>query len=232
MRINEGLDYHDMKGQIDPRVSVDEYAARMGEDSEIVTVTFKLKSKLASKDLVSWLERGYDFVLDAKVSDGEITPGKWLVFVEMMRRSNVPEKILTILKDLETLTDMDLKEYKIAVDDKVYKPDVETLKDVILTSPRKYREVHEEEKEEEEESKKQKGNKKAAPEAPPEAAAPPAAPEAPPEAPPEAAAPPTAPAPAAGEELSEMRSIAGLDHKQKNIKMDDELRRYLNIAGL
>ena len=45
---------------------------------------------------------------------------------------------------------MDLKEYKIVVDDKVYKPDVETLKDVIPTSPRKYREVHEEEKEEQE----------------------------------------------------------------------------------
>ena len=44
MILTEGLDYHDMKGQIDPRVSVDEYAAKMGEDSEIVTLTLILKS--------------------------------------------------------------------------------------------------------------------------------------------------------------------------------------------
>ena len=55
MRLNEGLDYHDMKGQIDPKVSVDEYAAKMGEDSQIVTLTFILKNKEAAKDLVSCL---------------------------------------------------------------------------------------------------------------------------------------------------------------------------------
>ena len=71
MRLDEGLDYHDMKGQIDSVVSVDEYAAKMGEDSQIVTLTFVLKSKEAAKDLVSWLEIGYEFVLDASVSAGE-----------------------------------------------------------------------------------------------------------------------------------------------------------------
>ena len=85
MKLTEGLDYHDMKGQIDPKVSIDEYAAKMGEDSEIVTMTFILKSKGAAKDLVSWLEIGYDFILDASVSEGELEPGKWLVFVEIGR---------------------------------------------------------------------------------------------------------------------------------------------------
>ena len=35
--INEGLDYMDMEHQIEPTVSVDEYAAKMGKDSDIVT---------------------------------------------------------------------------------------------------------------------------------------------------------------------------------------------------
>ena len=94
MKLNEGLDYHDMKGQIDPIISVDEYTAKMGKDSEIVTLAFVTNSKLSAKDLVSWLEIGYDFVLDASVSEGELEPGKWVVFVEMKRRSNVPEKII------------------------------------------------------------------------------------------------------------------------------------------
>jgi hypothetical protein len=139
MKLNEGLDYHDMKGQIDPKVSIDEYAAKMGEDSEIVTMTFILKSKEAAKDLVSWLEIGYDYILDASVSDGELEPGKWLVFVEMKRRSNVPEKIVQILKDLETLTDRDVKDYVLKVNDEEYDADSDILKQVVILSPNQYK---------------------------------------------------------------------------------------------
>ena len=79
--INEGLDYHDLEGQMIPTVSVDEYSAKMGKDSEIVTLAFTIKNKQAGKDLSDWFERGYDFVLDAQVSDGEVSYGKYLVFV-------------------------------------------------------------------------------------------------------------------------------------------------------
>jgi hypothetical protein len=138
MILTEGLDYHDMKGQIDPRVSVDEYAAKMGEDSEIVTLTFILKSKEAAKDLVSWLEIGYDFILDASVSEGELEPGKWLVFVEMKRRTNVPEKIIDILSGLKTLTDRDVKDYTVVVDGEDYDPETEMLRQVIILTPKQY----------------------------------------------------------------------------------------------
>lgn len=147
MKLNEGLDYHDMKGQIDPKVSVDEYAAKMGEDSEIVTVTFILKSKEAAKDLVSWLEIGYDYILDASVSDGELEPGKWLVFVEMKRRSNVPEKIVQILKDLETLTDRNVKDYVLKINDEEYDADADVLKQVLILSPNQYKKEKGEEEE-------------------------------------------------------------------------------------
>jgi hypothetical protein len=127
-----------MKGQIDPRVSVDEYAAKMGEDSEIVTLTFILKSKEAAKDLVSWLEIGYDFILDASVSEGELEPGKWLVFVEMKRRTNIPEKIIDILSGLKTLTDRDVKDYTVVVDGEDYDPETEMLRQVIILTPKQY----------------------------------------------------------------------------------------------
>lgn len=137
-QLNEGLDYHAMKGQIDPKVTVDEYAAKMGKDSDIVTVSFKVNSKLAAEDLVSWLEIGYDFILDASVSDGEIEPGKYLVFVEMKRKHSVPKKIVEILEDLETLTDMPVKDYVIEVDDETYDADVDVLRQVIIASPSDY----------------------------------------------------------------------------------------------
>lgn len=136
--IKEGLDYHDLKGQIEPKVSVDEYAAQMGDDSAIVTLTFIVNSKLAAEDLVSWLEIGYDYVIDASVSEGELEPGKWLVFVEMKRRSNVPNKIVDILKDLETLTDRKVDQYEVMVDNKPHKADVDSLKQAIILSPLEY----------------------------------------------------------------------------------------------
>ncbi len=137
-KLTEGLDYHDMKGQIDPKVSVDEYAAKMGKDSDIVTLTFKVNSKLAGDDLVSWLEYGYDFVLDASISEGEIEPSKWLVFVELKRKHDVPKKIIEILEDLKTLTDRDVKDYHVEVNEETYDADLDVLKQVIILSPVEY----------------------------------------------------------------------------------------------
>ena len=77
------LDYMDLKGQLRDEITVDEYAAKMGMDSDIVTVTFTTHSNLAAKDLVTWFERGYDFVLDADVSPGELDDGTYKVYVEL-----------------------------------------------------------------------------------------------------------------------------------------------------
>lgn len=144
--LNEGLDYHDMKGQVSSNLTVDEYKAKMGKDSDIVTFTFTVNSKLAGQDLTTWLETGYDFVLDASVSDGEIRPGQYLVFVEMDRRSSVPKRIIEILEDLQTLTDMPVEEYKVKIDDNTYQADEETLKKAIITSPGEYKRVKDKDK--------------------------------------------------------------------------------------
>ena len=45
--INESLDYMDMEDQVKNTITVDEYAAKMGKDKDIVTITFITKSKLA-----------------------------------------------------------------------------------------------------------------------------------------------------------------------------------------
>jgi hypothetical protein len=146
--LNEGLDYHDLEGQMIPTVTVDEYAAHMGNDSEIVTLAFTIKSEAAGNDLVDWFERGYDFVLDAQVSEGEVKPGQFLVFVEMNRRSSVPKRIIELLDDLETLTDIPVKDWTIIVDEEEYSPEEDVLKQVITISPHDYREEVEVEEEE------------------------------------------------------------------------------------
>lgn len=142
--LTEGFDYKDLEGQIDPTITVDEYAASMGDDDEIVTLAFTVKGQQASEDMVDWFERGYDYVLDSEVSDGQVSKGKYLVFVEMNRRTTVPERIIEIIEDLETLTQLPLEDWTIIVDKKEYKPEIEQLKQVIVLSPSKYRQMHEE----------------------------------------------------------------------------------------
>lgn len=146
--LTEGLDYMDMKDQVGNTLTVDEYSARMGKDKDIVTLTFTTNSKLAAEDLVSWFERGYEFVLDASVSDGEIEPGKWLVFVEMDRRSKVPNRIITLLSDLETLTDFKLKDWVVDIEGDEVKAEEELIREKMILNPNVYAEMKEDNDEE------------------------------------------------------------------------------------
>lgn len=147
--LNESLDYLDMEGQLSDKVTIDEYAAKMGKDKDVVTITFKTNSKLAAKDLTSWFERGYDWVLDASVSDGEIEPGKYLVFVEIQRRSKVPSRIIQLLSDLETLTGFELADWNIDIDGEKVDADESALRNAIICNPNEYEEVKEIDSEEE-----------------------------------------------------------------------------------
>ena len=139
--LNEGFDYHDLVNQIMPEITIDEYAAKMGDDDEIVTLAFTVKGNQVGEDLVDWFERGYDWVLDAQVSDGEISSGKYLVFVEMDRRTTVPERICELVSDMQTLTDLPMKEWTINYEDNQYDCDPAQLKSVMILSPAEYRKL-------------------------------------------------------------------------------------------
>ena len=137
--VNESLNYLDMEGMIKPMISIDEYEAKSGKNKDVITLAFTVNSKLASDDLVTWLERGYTFVLDASVSDGEFTPGKYLVFVELKRRSKAPERICTILSDLETLTDIKLRDWTLVIENEEYVANEENIKENLILNPNEYK---------------------------------------------------------------------------------------------
>lgn len=145
--VKESLDHMDMRGQVEPAVSIDEYAAKMGPDNEVVTLSFIVKSKLAGDDLVSWFEKGYDFVIDASISEGELAPGKYVVFVELDRRSRVPQRIIELLTDLKTLTDIPVRDWKVKIDDKDYDASEEVIRENIILNPNEYKAEKEKENE-------------------------------------------------------------------------------------
>jgi hypothetical protein len=107
LQLSESLSFKDMEGLLKPTIHVDEFSSKMGDDDDIIVVSFFVRDPQASKDLMSWFEKGYDFVLDADRSPGEIKPGRYLVYVEMRRRSTAGGNVEQLLDDLNTLTEFE-----------------------------------------------------------------------------------------------------------------------------
>ena len=88
-----GLRQNDLEYTIDNVFEIDSYKSKMGEDSDIVTLSFAVKGDQPAKDLVKFIETGYDFVLDADKTSGEQSDGKYRVFVEIERSKKSPNQI-------------------------------------------------------------------------------------------------------------------------------------------
>lgn len=101
----EALEYKDLEGLLKPTIHVDEFSSKMGDDDDIIVVSFFVRNPNAAKDLMNWFEKGYDFVIDADKSPGEIKPNRFLVYVELRRRSTAGAHVETLLDDLATLTE-------------------------------------------------------------------------------------------------------------------------------
>jgi hypothetical protein len=92
---------------VDNIFEIDSYASKMGSDKDIVVLSFTVEQQAAADDLVNFVERGYEFVLDADATPGELSDGKYKVFVEMERSRHVPEQIIELLDGVGKLSEVD-----------------------------------------------------------------------------------------------------------------------------
>jgi hypothetical protein len=139
-QLNENLEHGDLKRLVHPELHIDEYKSKMGDDCDVCVVSFKVSGKEPSADLVSFIEKGYDYVLDADVSSGEKEGGDYLVFVELERTEQLPEQIVKIMEDLMNLTDQDLAEWRVRYHKSSKDHDLteESLAAIIPLSPEAY----------------------------------------------------------------------------------------------
>lgn len=143
--IQEALEYRDLAGMIKPTVHIDEFASKMGSDDEIVVVSFYVRDGQAARDLMNWFEKGYDFVLDADRSPGEIRPNRYLVYVELRRRSNVGDHVQTLLDDLQTLCEYEPSDWTMDYQRKQMPWSLDTFNKLVPRTPREYREQQDQE---------------------------------------------------------------------------------------
>jgi hypothetical protein len=104
--LQESLRKNDLIHLVDKVFEIDAYQSKIGDDKNVVVLSFTVDSEDPAKDLENFVEMGYDFVLDADVSPGESDDGKYKVFIELERNRHTAEQILEILDGVERITGM------------------------------------------------------------------------------------------------------------------------------
>jgi len=137
-QLNESLKAGDLKLMIDNIFEVDSYASKMGEDQDIVVLSFTISEHSPAQDLVKFIENGYDFVLDADVTPGELEGGQYKVFVEIERNRRIAEQIQEILYGLKDLTEVDNFKFRYYKSFHSVDATLETLEEVIPKSKDDY----------------------------------------------------------------------------------------------
>ena len=111
MKINEGLKAGDLEGVVSKRFAIDQFKSKMGEDKNILVLSFSVDGQAPAKDLERFAEVGYKSVPDADATPGTLEDGKHKVFIEFARDSSVVSNIMSFLEDLKKLTNIDEFEY-------------------------------------------------------------------------------------------------------------------------
>lgn len=133
-----GLKANDLKNMVDYIFEIDSFKSKMGEDQNIVTLSFSTKTNETANDLVDFLEKGYPFVLDADKTSGEQKDGTYKVFVEMERSDSCPEQILEIIDGVSKLAGEERFKFRYYKNFRSLEATLENLQENIPADPDDY----------------------------------------------------------------------------------------------
>ncbi len=139
MLLNEdSLQAGDLKNLVKHIFEVDNYASKMGDDKDVVVLSFTVEHRAPAEDLVNFIEKGYQFVLDADMTPGELSDGKYRVFVEMQRTPKVADNIVDMLYGVGKLAGIDKFKFRYHKSFNSHEAVLETLGTVIPSDPNTY----------------------------------------------------------------------------------------------
>jgi len=96
-KLNEGLRSGDLENYVSELFTVDQYKSKMGEDKDVIVLGFHVREKNPAIDMMEFIEKGYDFILDADMSAGEENDGQYQVFVEIQRTPELKSQLKELL---------------------------------------------------------------------------------------------------------------------------------------
>lgn len=95
---------NDLRGLVKDIFEVDNYKSKIGNDRDVCVLTFIVDSKDPAEDLENFIEMGYDFVMDAECTSGELDDGKYRVFVEIERSRHLAEQLVELMDGVSKVT--------------------------------------------------------------------------------------------------------------------------------
>ena len=95
---------NDLRGLVKDIFEVDNYKSKIGNDRDVCVLTFIVDSKDPAEDLENFIEMGYDFVMDAECTSGELDDGKYRVFVEIERSRHLSEQLVELIDGVSKVT--------------------------------------------------------------------------------------------------------------------------------
>jgi hypothetical protein len=134
------LEHGDLKRLVHDELHIDEFQSKLGENKDVIVVSFKVAGKDPASDVVSFVEKGYEWVLDADVSSGEMGDGDYIVFVEIPRTPDAPQQIMEIMEDLMNLTEQDIGDWRVRYyhDTTDHPLDADTVRSLVPCTPGDY----------------------------------------------------------------------------------------------
>lgn len=136
--LNEGLRPLDLQNLVKPVIEIDSYKSKMGEDQDVCVLNFHVVDRMPARDLMEFIEKGFNSVLDADVSAGENSKGEYHVFVEFPRTPKLPEQIEELLYGVTKLTDVKDWKFKYHKSDKIQEASEENIRSTVPLNPRLY----------------------------------------------------------------------------------------------
>ena len=133
-----GLRDGDLQHMVYDIFEIDSYKSKMGADKDIITLSFSVKDSAAAEDVVSFIEKGYSFVLDADHTPGEQSDGTYKVFVEIERDKQASAQILEIADGLQKLADLEKLRFRYYKNFKSVDLSQETLDEMVPVDPENY----------------------------------------------------------------------------------------------
>jgi translation initiation factor IF-2 len=152
-RLFEGLEQGDLKRLVHSELHIDEFKSKLGDDQDVVVISFKVAGKEPAQDLVNFIEKGYDWVIDADVSSGEMDDGDYIVFIEGDRDEKIAERVVEMMSDVMNTTEQKTEEWRVRyhTSQEDHELSLDSLRNLIPSNPEAYRQKFPEKDEEESE---------------------------------------------------------------------------------
>lgn len=133
MKLLEGLREGDLNSLVLPLVSIDQYESKLDDDA--IVIGFYVQDRDPANDLNRFIQKSAIDLLDTDVSPAPNEDGYYMVFVELVRDHDFPEKVQTILDSLKGLTGLSKWKAEFQGNEGVFPLNDENLKVLVRMDP-------------------------------------------------------------------------------------------------